>query len=166
MRHPYFKECREQDARRSQQGNASSTGQTETSRSAQPVRSGASDAKSSSKNNEQQQGGKALPSISGSNTNYDARTEVQKNPPAQSQNDHSHASHVKNTLKTNAAYQQQGHAHGVQQHTLPPIGGGGNANSTQGSNQGKYFFTDGNRNGGNTRNNNVVAHQPKKKKKV
>ncbi|CAM9192456.1 unnamed protein product, partial [Ectocarpus fasciculatus] len=28
MRHPYFKECREQDARRSQQGNASSTGQT------------------------------------------------------------------------------------------------------------------------------------------
>lgn len=156
MRHPYFKECREQEARRAKtEGSVQEAG-----RSSQPVRSGASEGKASSKNTDESP--KALPSISGSN--YDARVEVQK--PIQ-QSVEAHAGYKVNSQKV--ASSAQGHIAiptPVQQHTLPPISSSSTNTSTQGSTQGKYVFTDGNRNNPNIRNNAPVMHQTKKKKKV
>lgn len=171
MRHPYFKECREAEARRSQHAaavNHTNNSQTETSRSAQPVRSGANDSSKISAKGGDSHGhhhantGKALPSLSGSN--YDSRSDSHKNAQATS-SDNSYTNYTKNnTQKINASYQNHhggghGHGHGVHPSTLPPIQQG-HQHSQNNNKSGKYFYTDGNRNGGN-----AVVAQPKKKKK-
>lgn len=165
MRHPYFKECREAEARRAQQvqpaavSGSAAPQQTETSRS-QPVRAGASE---SSKNKTADAQGKALPSISGSN--YDSRSEGNKQAQASVGSENSHSNYAKKNAGASATQiQQQVHAgHAIQPSTLPPISGNTNAAQGTGNSTGKYIFTDGNRNP-NSRQVPVV-HQQKKKKK-
>jgi renal tumor antigen len=126
MRHPFFKECRETEARLAQSQKASTGAPvlTETSRSAQPVKTGSSKTVPAAATEPVAQG-KALPSISGENVN--ANTNYSKNVSIKSGNA--------------AGSQQQGGAvhQGVQPSTLPPIGGGA---AIQGNNAtgGKYFL--------------------------